>query len=453
MLSFDTSVEMEGKTFTNWAGSFSCSPELYFEPSSLQEIMEILEMARSATKKVKLSAQGHSPSDIAMTDEYMINMNRFNNVIELDKEKCQVKVEAGITVDDLNKILELNGMALSNLPAIGDVSVGGLICTGTHGTGIKHGIIATQVVELELLTAQGEVLFCSPEENPEIFRAAQCSIGALGVIVTLTFQCEPQFKLLRKDTSSTLEECLSPMDNLIDSSEFFALYWYPYTEGAVMRQRDRTDKPVESSFNWFRDALIGYYFLELLYWICTFLPRFIPSVNRFIYNWCGSKERTDVANSDKLFQHPCLFKHDVTEWSIPRQQTASVLRELKTWLDANKDVRVHIPVVVRFVKGDDIMMSPANGRDSCFMNILMYRPYGKFVPYAKYWAAFEKLMYNAGGRPNWAKAHKLTGTDFKQLYPEFEKFCDIRKKLDPQGLFLNDYLQKVLFTNQQVPIS
>ena len=69
-------------------------------------------------------------------------------------------------------------------------------------------VVCVQVVELELLTAQGEVLLCSPEENPEIFRAAQCSIGALGVIVTLTFQCEPQFKLLRKDTSSTLEEVI-----------------------------------------------------------------------------------------------------------------------------------------------------------------------------------------------------------------------------------------------------
>ena len=62
-------------------------------------------------------------------------------------------------------------------------------------------------------------------------------------------------------------QCLSQMDNLIDSSEFFVFYWYPHTEGAVMRQRDRTDKPVESSFNWFKDSLIGYYLLELLYWI------------------------------------------------------------------------------------------------------------------------------------------------------------------------------------------
>ncbi len=122
-----------------------------------------------------------------------------------------------------------------------------------------------------------------------------------------------------------------------------------------------------------------------------------------------------------------------------------MLRELKAWLDGNKDVHVHFPVEVRFVKGDDIMMSPANGRDSCYMNILMYRPYGKFVPFAKYWTAFEKIMYNAGGRPHWAKAHKLTGKDFKEMYTDFEKFGDIRKKLDPQGLFLNDYLQKVLF--------
>ena len=66
-------------------------------------------------------------------------------------------------------------------------------------------------------------------------------------------------------------------------------------------------------------------------------------------------------------------------------------------------MRVHFPVEVRFVQADEIYLSPASGRDSCYINVIMYRPYGKHVEYQSYWDAYEKIMREAGGRPHWAK--------------------------------------------------
>ena len=54
------------------------------------------------------------------------------------------------------------------------------------------------------------------------------------------------------------------------------------------------------------------------------------------------------------------------------EKTAVVLFELKTWLD-NSSFKAHFPVEVRFVKGDDLLLSPAQGRDSCYINIVAYR--------------------------------------------------------------------------------
>ncbi|XP_022110599.1 L-gulonolactone oxidase-like [Acanthaster planci] len=436
---------MEGKTVSTWAGSFSCTPELYFEPGSIKEIKQILESARKASKRVRMSGQFHSPSDIAMTDGYMINMKNFNHVIEVDKEKCQITVEGGCIIEDLNtKILPVHGMALSNLGSMPNITIAGAISTGTHGTGIKHGILATQVVQIELLTAQCEILRCSRMENEDLFRAALCSLGCLGVIVTVTIQCEPEFKLHKRQMSCTLDEVLDNLDDHIAKSEFFRFCWYPHTEGAVMWYNDRTQKPLVSSASWFHDYLLVYHILQFLYWVSSFLPRLIPSINRLFYNWCFTGRREDVAISHANFAINCLFRQHVTEWAIPRRHTAVVLRELKSWLNANKDVNVHFPVEVRFVKGDDIMLSPAHGRETCYINIILYRPFGKFVPYAKYWAAFERIVYSVGGRPHWAKAHKLTGAELKVAYPEFEAFCKIRQHLDPQGMFLNDYMERIL---------
>ena len=86
-----------------------------------------------------------------------------------------------------------------------------------------------------------------------------------------------------------------------------------------------------------------------------------------------------------------------------REKTAKVLMELKDWIETTPNIYVHFPIEIRFVKEDDIYLSPSFGRDSTFINIIMYRPYGKDVSHQVYWNQYEKIMKEAGGRPHWAK--------------------------------------------------
>lgn len=80
-----------------------------------------------------------------------------------------------------------------------------------------------------------------------------------------------------------------------------------------------------------------------------------------------------------------------------------MLLELRRFLNSNPGIFAHFPVEVRFVAADDIYLSPSFGRDSCYINIIMYRPFGRSTDHHKYWDEYERIMKNAGGRPHWAK--------------------------------------------------
>nr|AGQ16462.1 gulonolactone oxidase [Fluvitrygon signifer] len=436
---------IEGYKFWNWAETYACQPELYFEPSSVEEVRQILELAKKRSKRVKIVGCGHSPSDIVCTDGYLIRLNHLNKMQKVDKEKLQVTVEAGMKLTDLNEELASIGLALSNIGAVSDVSVAGVIGTGTHNTGIKHGILATQVVSLTLMTAAGEVLECSESVNREIFQAARVHLGALGVVLTVTIQCASAFHVEVQQFPQTLTEVLNDLDNHLQRSEYFRFLWFPHTDKTAVFYGDHTDKPIKTTSNWLKDYAIGYYLLELLLWISTFFPRMLPWINRFFYWLVYSAKVTQVKRSDKAFNFECLFKQHVSDWAVPIEKTGALLRQLKEWLDRNPKVRAHFPVEIRFARADEIFLSPCYKQDSCFINIIMYRPYGKEVPRKRYWAKYEEIMRKNGGRPHWAKANSCVHKDFEEMYPAFQNFCSIREKLDPSGMFLNNFLEKAFF--------
>ncbi|KAF9281797.1 hypothetical protein BGZ68_006425 [Mortierella alpina] len=425
------SVLTPGKTFENWARTFRCVPEQYYTPSTEEEVIKIIHLARLSGKRVKAIGTGHSPSDLACTDGIMINTDKLNELLHVDKEKMTVTVAAGMKLEKLHKLLELRDLALSNLGSISDQSVAGAMATATHGTGAEYASLCASVLDLTFITATGLTIYCSKTEKSDIFNAAVCSLGALGIITRMTLQCERAFRLENKQEPAKLDEVLNNLDSIIHSAEHVRLWWYPHTDNVVVWRANRTTKsrPIER-----------------------------------------------VDDSVRVFNFDCLFPQYVNEWSIPWSRTAEALRALDQFIEngsvkvesgvgldeptdaknghALKVVRkeaglkVHFPIEIRFVKKDDVWLSPAYGVDSCYIGIIMYRPYGKPVPYKRFWAGFEQIMASFEGRPHWAKAHSVSFEGLKQSYPKLAAFSDIRQQLDPEGMFLNDYLRRHL-----VPVS
>lgn len=445
MAKFASAVGLKDHEFHNWSKTFSCSPELYFEPNTVDEIKEILEEAVRQKKKVKVVGCGHSPSDINCTSDFMISLKNYNKVLDINKKKLQVKTQAGITLHDFEGRVREHGMAVTLMPSVSNVTLGGLIATGTHGTGAEFGILATSIVELTLLSGRGEVIHCSKKENEDIFNAARCHLGAMGIILDVTWQCENAYKLCSVRKAEKLNDVLDNLENEITQSQHYRFLWWPHTDNVASWHVDRTQKPIKTNDSWFWNYLIGFHLLQFAYWLSSFWPWLVKVINRYHFSWLMSHSEEVVNESEKVFTFDCLFQQYVTDWAIPREKTAFVLKSLRKWLDES-GFYAHMPVEVRFTKADDIDMSPAHGRDSCFINIIMYRPYGNFTPHEDYWNFYEDLVLSVGGRPHWAKAHKLGPDTLHTLYPRFDDFRNICRKLDPDQIFVNDYLERTIFS-------
>lgn len=442
---------LKGITFENWSKTFTCKPEYFFEPKNRDELLEVLAFARQRGKKVRVVGSGFSPSDIACTSEVMISMLGLNRVLKVDKANAVVKAEAGITLKRLNEVeLGLNGLALMSLGAVSDITLGGAIATGVHGSGLNYGIFSMQVLEMELITSDGQRLCCSRTDNEDVFLAACCGLGSVGIVVTATVKCEPAFRLRETRYSCQLQQVLENLDVHLQSSDHFRCLWYPHTDTAVCfhlsRTKEEPTRPsfVEGIYLWIVEYAFGYYAMEFLLYLSTWFPSWVPWLNGLFLRVIFAPRRQRVDVSYRVFNYECRFKQHVNEWSIPRENTALALWKLKEWIDSTPGAYVHIPVEIRFAQADDIYLSPASGRDSCYINVIMYRPYGKHVAYEVYWAAYEGIMKSLGGRPHWAKAYNATAKEIHAMYPNFSKWCAIRKKLDPQGMFLNPYMERIL---------
>ncbi|XP_031572370.1 L-gulonolactone oxidase-like [Actinia tenebrosa] len=381
-----------GYKFTNWSKTFSCKPELFFEPRTTEEIKQILLTAKKLKRCVRVCGAGHSPSDIVCTSDFLIDLKKYNQVLK-------VKIYA----------------------------------------------FSQTVVSLQLMTAGGVILECSKTKNEEIFHSVLCGLGAFGVILNITWQCEPAFNLHEKTMSCPLDEMLGKLDQELHSCDHFKFFWYPHTDmvNAIYVTRTK-EPPTKPKGSWLWDSLFGFYLLEFLYWMSSFFPSMVPFINKLYFNslFKNSKERID--KSYKILNFNCLFKQYVTEWAVSRDKTAHVLRRLRDWTETS-GIYVHFPVEVRFVKSDDIYLSPCYKKDMCFINIICYRPYGKDIPHDKWWSFYENLMTSVGGVPHWAKAHNLTTSHFERLYPMFRKAREICIKLDPDGTFRNQYVNRVMF--------
>ncbi|WP_143264363.1 FAD-binding protein, partial [Amycolatopsis kentuckyensis] len=181
--------------WTNWAGTASSSPQHVHQPRNTAEIAATVESIAAAGRTVRPWGSGHSFTAIAAADSDALDLRHWTGVEKADLETGHVTVRSGTKLRELNAALDALGLAMTNLGDIDAQTVAGAISTGTHGTGAKLGGLATQVVALELVLADGSVVSCSAGERPDLFAAARVGLGALGVITTVTLKCEPSFVL------------------------------------------------------------------------------------------------------------------------------------------------------------------------------------------------------------------------------------------------------------------
>jgi L-gulonolactone oxidase len=116
-----------------------------------------------------------------------------------------------------------------------------------------------------------------------------------------------------------------------------------------------------------------------------------------------------------------------------------VVRELRRWLERSGE-RVSFPCEFRFLAADDVWLSTAYERDAAYVAVHHY--YRRDT--RRYFAAFEAIVREHAGRPHWGKLHTRTAEDLRALYPRFADFLAVRDRMDPQRVFANPHLDRVL---------
>jgi L-gulono-1,4-lactone dehydrogenase len=424
----------------NWAGNVTAAPARTVAPASVDELAAEVRRAAAEGLTVKAVGAGHSFTSTAATRGVQVRPEALTAIRDIDRAAGTVTAEAGVPLSQLNAVLAAEGLSLTNMGDIMVQTVAGATSTGTHGTGRDSGSIAAQIRAFELVTADGSVLTCSPGENPEVFAAGRIGLGALGVISAITFGVEPVFLLTAREEPMRFDRVMAEFDQLVAENEHFEFYWFPHTDGCNTKRNNRSQgpaAPIPAVRGWIDDELLSNGVFQAA---CTFgraVPAAIPGIAKVSSRALSARTYTDIPY--KVFTSPRRVRFVEMEYAIPREAAVAAIRELKAVVERSS-LRISFPVEVRVAPADDIALSTASGRDSAYVAVHVYRG----SRFQEYFTAVEKIMVGHGGRPHWGKMHTRDAEYLRSVYPRFGEFTALRDRLDPDRVFANDYLRRVL---------
>ncbi|MEV0453138.1 D-arabinono-1,4-lactone oxidase [Streptomyces sp. NPDC050600] len=427
-------------TWRNWAGNVTSRPVREVSPASAEELADAVRKAAEDGLRVKTVGTGHSFTSIAATDGVLVRPHLLTGIRRIDREAMTVTVESGTPLKRLNVALAREGLSLTNMGDIMEQTVAGATSTGTHGTGRDSASIAAQIRALELVTADGRLMTCSPTENPEVFAAARIGLGALGVVTALTFAVEPVFLLTAREEPMSFDRVTSEFDALHAENEHFEFYWFPHTDNCNTKRNNRSAGPAAPPgklSGWVEDELLSNGLFQVACAVGRAVPPLVPSIAKVSSRALSARTYTDIPY--KVFTSPRRVRFLEMEYALPREAAVAALRELKAMVERSP-LKVSFPVEVRTAPADDIALSTASGRESAYIAVHLY----KGTPHRAYFTAVERIMTAHGGRPHWGKVHTRDAAYFEKAYPRFAEFTALRDRLDPERRFANDYLRRVL---------
>jgi L-gulono-1,4-lactone dehydrogenase len=426
----------KGGSWRNWGRSELAHPQWVSRAESVDDVVETVSFARDRGMPLRPIGSGHSFTAIAATDGVQLDLGRLDGVLAVDGTR--VTLGAGTNLYQLPMLLGEHGLALENMGDIDKQTVAGAISTGTHGTGSRFGGIATQVEGMTLVTADGSVV----EVGEDLLPAARVGLGALGVITDVTLRCVPDFVMRAVERPEPLDEVLEAWLERATSADHFEFYWFPHTSQALTKTNTRLPAdtpraPQHPVAAWIDDELMPNGVYVLLCRLGLIAPATTPPLNRLANRLVAARDVTDGWH--EVFTSPRRVRFREMEYAVPVAAIPDALRAIRDTVD-RRGWRITFPVEVRVAAADDNWLSTAQGRETGY--IAVHRYYREDP--TEYFEAVEAIAREHGGRPHWGKMHFRSADDLRPVYPHFDDFLAVREALDPDRVFTNDYLERVL---------
>lgn len=423
--------------FANWARTESSVPGQWAVPSTESDVVSLVQRARADGRRVRCVGAGHSFNAIAAPTDVAVSLDNLRGIIGYDD--TTVTVLAGTRLRDLSAALTARGLALPILGSIADQSVAGAIATGTHGSSLTHPNLSGLVRGIRLVDGAGSVVDLG-EADPRL-DAARVHLGALGIVTRIRIEVVPAFNLREHIEWLPVGEVAAALPGISTSAEFVKVWWMPHTPKALVFRYERVPAPRNlialHADRFLDEKILHRSLLPAIFatqrWQSGWVPMFNRTAGRTL------KKASRVGPSPLLFSTPMPARHTETEAAVP---LASGGAAFDAALEVIDDAAVHVNFIteLRFVKGDSGWMSPAYGGDvvqlGAYTAVLGHRD--------RYFGEFWRRMRELSARPHWGKELDHTADELRGLYPRFDDFIDARDALDPDRIFANPLLDRIL---------
>lgn len=404
---------MKQTDWKNWGGNQAFKPQEIIAPATEEEAISAVRAAVEKKQHVRVAGGGHSFTPIVETSGTLLDLSRLSGVISTDTETKQTEVWAGSRIAALGEPLWEQGLSIANQGDIDVQSVAGAAATGTKGSGVNFGSISSTIRSMRVVNGLGEVVDID-DSDPDALHAAQVSLGLLGPALRIGLQLVPAYRLKEENIILPMSEVFRQWDFLMREYRHFSFWWMPTERSADLYKLGEV--PADHCF------------VKLL--------RELPY------------EKDDVPSGELNGRTDRAYR------IYPDGTTVAEFHELEYMVDA-ADARAAVeamhalmlkkfpdeisPLQVRWQKADQGLISPQTGRAST--SISVSGEIGRnYLPFLK---AVDEELRQFSARPHWGKLHFLDRDRVRDLYPEYDRFEAVRRRMDPHGLFLNPHLAKL----------
>jgi len=486
-------ISKERYTWYNATSNVEVTPVRFFYPRHEKDIVEIVRDAEARGLRVRAVGSGHSFSEAAIENDYLLSMKKLDGVERTPKRhlnasyqnKDLVDIKAGTILKVLNKKLDKMGLALPNMGAVDFQTVSGALMTGTHGTGIKQPAFPDIVRSIKMVGTGGQIYQVEPGhgmtdkskhqsefgdsvkliQDDDIFYCAVLSFGGMGIAYEVTMEVKPTFWMKERrylEKWSELKQKLLSGEFMktVESTDFVAFRVNPYEiKGdhtcAIVKQCIVKESEKPKGWGATRRNILSTFLGDIEYLI----ESTIRNLNRKPENSGKNIERALKATKDPRYfakSHKVLYQSGISvirhglssefAFEAKAEKIVEVIEAIFNMAKSNAEhgrlfQASHIPV--RFVMPSEAYLSSAYQRKTVYIDVpLLHRTIGDYEILERY----QKMMISLDGIPHWGKMNNqlYMHHDFiKDKFPKHQTWTERRNALDPMGTFLNDFIIKM----------
>ncbi len=413
----------------NWAGNIAFAGRTV-APRGTDEVRALVRTAPPGS--LRPLGTRHSFSPIADAPGTLISSRGLADPsrVVVAGDRTSVRVPAGIRYGELARMLQAQGLALANLASLPHISVAGAVATGTHGSGVRNGSLATAVRAIELVDGTGELR--ALRRGDAVFDGAVVALGALGVVMSLELDVEPTFDVAqtvyRDLPLEALLEALDDATTLGYSVSIFTTWADPDVVDQLWLKR-RVDRDPDAPAN-----VVGASPSSIaMHPIAGVDPRSATPQLGVAGPWL---ERLPHF---RLEFTPSAGDELQSEYLVPRARAVEAIRAVR---GLALEIRPLLQVTeIRAIAADELWLSGAFGADAVGLHFTWVADppaVEALLP------RLEERLLPLGARPHWGKVFRADADALAALYPRLDDFRTLAREHDPRGVFVNDFLRAKL---------